>query len=664
MGSNIKGGGRAVMSEVSQEALIDLLMDHENSISDVPAIELSLHHRKRARKQFVKKMVRKYERSQLKLKHRGATLTQTKEKGAHQPSHTSNALGSSTNANVRIELAEALFQKEKEKGKQDKKKSKDDNSKSKKKNSNSSFKVGTKKVIVLPRTTSASELMKLAQSKLKMKKPVCAFIQPSSSTIFELNNNLASIDNGAIIYVSASPLMAEAQSSDDEADSDEEELDLVDPLESVKRAYERQDMSRRQQRCKRIPEIINESERNKHVESRSKLPVAAHKESILDMISDNKVVILSGATGSGKSTQVPQFLLERQGEQVSKRPYIVVTQPRIVAAISLAHRVASERGNPAPGSKGSSVGYTVRLDNQVDLRSCRIIYMTIGILLRMLVQYQPQIDLEVMGCDDAPSISFNTISHLLVDECHERDVNTDFALTILKGMMSSKSVDMPRLILMSATASSELFANYFTVNGVSPAIIQIPGRTFPVEINWLGECEKFVGKRLVRHHVTNEDPRSHGPDKDKTDIVLSPRAKDRIDNEFICALISKIVQQQQQQQSADSELNKTGSILVFLPGLSEINALARCLNDKESITGDPAICNVLTLHSTSSKADQARIFQQSTRVKIVLSTNIAETVRHIFVSLLTCLTNEITPRSFSYLQSLTIPDISHVIDNW
>lgn len=292
--------------------------------------------------------------------------------------------------------------------------------------------------------------------------------------------------------------------------------------------------------------------------------------------------------------------------------------------------------------------------------------MTIGILLRMLVQYQPQIDLEVMGCDDAPSISFNTISHLLVDECHERDVNTDFALTILKGMMSSKSVDMPRLILMSATASSELFANYFTVNGVSPAIIQIPGRTFPVEINWLGECEKFVGKRLVRHHVTNEDPRSHGPDKDKTDIVLSPRAKDRIDNEFICALISKIVQQQQQQQqqSADSELNKTGSILVFLPGLSEINALARCLNDKESITGDPAICNVLTLHSTSSKADHARIFQQSTRVKIVLSTNIAETVRHIFVSLLTCLTNEITPRSFSYLQSLTIPDISHVIDNW
>ena len=630
MGSKIKGGGRAIISEESQEALIDLLIsiDREKNsldgnVADISS--LSLHDKKRTRKQFMKKLVRRHERTQLKQKHSAAARERNVQRATQERPNISNA-SSDSNPNVRIELTEAIFSKGKEKD--DKKKIKDDKGKSKKK-SDDGFKTGSKKVIVVPRTTSIPELLKQSQSKLKMKKkPICVFLQPSSSLLFELKDDLGQINDGTLVYVSASPLPFDKHSSDDEAASDVEEQDAVDPLESIKLAYQRQEMSRHQQRqCQRMNEIVNDTERNKHAETRSKLPVASHKQYILDSISGNDVVILSGSTGSGKSTQVPQFLLENEVNHDNKRPYIVVTQPRRVAAISLAQRVASERGCPPPGSKGSSVGYKVRLDNQVDLRSCRIVYMTIGILLRMLVQHQPQ-NTEYLDADRAPQISVDTISHLIIDEVHERDVSTDFALTLLKNMMSLKSSPaMPRLILMSATTSAELFVNYFTVPGKpSPLAIDIPGRTFPVDINWLSACEKYVGKRLMKQQqdIDNKLPRSSSCEPSGNHTVLSPCAKDRIDNEFIRALITKIIQQAG--CNREDSPNGSGAILVFLPGLGEINAMARCLSEKEHITGDPNICTVFTLHSTTTKGDQARVFRPSCNVKIVLSTNIAETV--------------------------------------
>jgi HrpA-like RNA helicase len=624
MGSKIKGGGRAIMSEESREALIDLLIsiDRENSPgSDLPDIaDLSLHDKKRTRKRFTKKLVRRYERGQLRKRH-GASSSQQKEQATAQNLSASNESSSGgTNPNVRIELAEAVFAKEKDR----KKTSKDDNVKSKKKKGlDDAFKIGTKKVIVVSRSTSINELLKLSQAKLKLKRPVCAFLQPSSSMLFELKTDLETINDGTIVYVSVTHLPADKESSDDEVDNDDEEKDSIDPLESVKLSYERQEMSRRQQTCTRVDEIIDESKREEYAKIRSRLPAAELRQQIIDTISNNSVVILSGTTGSGKSTQVPQFLLESSLEQQDrKRPYIVVTQPRRVAAISLAHRVASERGCPPPGSKGSSVGYTVRLDNQVDLRSCRIVYMTIGILLRMLVKHQPEQETCIVDENIAPSISIDSMSHLIIDEVHERDVYTDFALTMLKGMMSSKpSLTMPRLILMSATTSAELFVNYFTIPGnLTPVTIEIPGRTFPVDIKWLIDCEKFTGKRLMLRRQGNchELARSNSGKSKCNDIVLSPRVKDRIDNEFIRSLVIKIMEQQQD--------GSIGAILVFLPGLSEINALNRCLSEGGYITGDTNICALLTLHSSTSKSDQARVFQPSLKTKIILSTNIAETV--------------------------------------
>ena len=133
--------------------------------------------------------------------------------------------------------------------------------------------------------------------------------------------------------------------------------------------------------------------------------------------------------------------------------------------------------------------------------------MTIGVLLRMIVQYQPQRKNENLGDDFAPSLCISSISCLIIDEVHERDVNTDFTLTLLKRMLlrPSSSDKVPRLVLMSATSTSDLFVNYFTIQDkVLPIAMNIPGRTFPVDIKWLDDCEALVGKPLMmRQHVNN-----------------------------------------------------------------------------------------------------------------------------------------------------------------
>lgn len=638
--SKIKGGGRAVLSGECQEAIIDLLLSIDGEKSNGTGLDianLSPHDKKHTRKQFMKMLVRQHERSQMKQRYGDSNPSKGPVTPKKSSASSSNRLHNSTNQSVRVELAEAVF-RDSDKQKKDKKK-KEKEGKSNSKKQNDSSKSGTKKVVVVPRSISIPDLLKLSQSKLKLKKkPVCAFLQPSSSVLFELKNDLESVSDGTMIYVSVAPLPVE-QNSCETFDGDDEEIEMTDPLESVKRVYERREMHRRQQRCTRIDEVIDEAKRHMHAETRSNLPVAAEKESIIETISKNDVVILSGGTGCGKSTQIPQFILDNQDQYDNKRPYIVVTQPRRVAAISLAHRVANERGCPPPGMKGSSVGYTVRLDNQVDLRSCRIVYMTIGILLRMLVQHKPLQEELNPEANLAPPISIDTISHLVVDEVHEREVNTDFVLTLLKKRMLASNA-MPRLVLMSATASIALFVNYFTIAGrILPASINISGRSFAVIVKWLSDCEKFTGKRMIRRQGVEEElERSNSSTERSNDgIVLSPRAIHRIDNEFIRELITKIIEQHQIEADSingipDGEYRESGSILLFLPGLGEINALARCLRDKDSLTGDQSLCNILTLHSTTPKNEQSRVFQPSARIKIVLSTNIAETVSCCIVS--------------------------------
>jgi HrpA-like RNA helicase len=296
---------------------------------------------------------------------------------------------------------------------------------------------------------------------------------------------------------------------------------------------------------------------------------------------------------------------------------ILVTQPRRVAATALAHRVATEMQSPEPGQKGSEVGYVVRLDRAVSDDS-KIVYCTVGILVRMLVCPQEENDI-----DSSDAVPLANITHVVVDEVHERDVNTDFVLTLLRQVLNvNKQI---RVVLMSATASTQLFAEYFEKVGMESTVVNIPGRSFPVDIKWITECERFTG-RYVKGWSPNIDH------EECQNTNLSPRAPVTIDFDFTKSLVVAIVRKQQ----ADGRLDTTckegsrqdGAILVFLPGKSEIEALAKLLYS-DPLVGDRRLCNILKLHAAIPSGGQRAVFVPAREgtVKIVLSTNIGKSGR-------------------------------------
>lgn len=715
------------MSRDSQEALIDLLMRLSSSEDEKEGDKssgktVSEHERKRREKKFIRRLAQEHERKQyqrnfhksvngntnrnVKSDGDGNDSGERSSKPVSIPSSATpvDSIGSNTTISekVRIELVEAIFKDEKKGNKKEKKDKKVKKDKKKPSSSEPKFKEGAKKIMVLPRSTTTKELLKLASSKLKVKKPVRAFLRVSKTTHWNLGGeggrDLSGVDDGGAVYVTTTPEPTEGEKKNkssgggehDDGDDNEREnsmdpidesSDEVDLLDTVKRAYEKQERNRHHRHSQRQRQresssvgyndktamIIDDELKAKHALVRAGLPAASYKKKILDSVRDNRVVVLCGATGCGKSTQVPQFLLEHDEKREEqeraaqtrttaarhKHKYIVVTQPRKVAAIALANRVADERGSPPPGEAGSSVGYMVRSDKRVDERSCRIIYMTVGILLRMLISQSQSQSSEANKNADADeenprsSFSINNISHLIIDEVHERDVNTDFTLTLLKGLIlspSSSKVSHLRLILMSATASSDLFVNYFTPNKTlsrPPIVLEIPGRTFPVETKWLPECQHFAGTTMWRPNNSNHNSggvenENENDSRTKSGPALSPRARDKIDDKFVRALIGKIVQQQQSEgqllrtdgsKSHSQGYRKTGAILVFLPGRGEIESMAACLRDNSTIVGDREICTILKLHSAIPKNEQQRVFRPAleSTVKIVLATNIAET---------------------------------------
>ena len=192
---------------------------------------------------------------------------------------------------------------------------------------------------------------------------------------------------------------------------------------------------------------------------RSALPACAMREEVLRCIDGGRASVVSGATGCGKTTQVPQFVFEEairdgRGGECS----VIITQPRRLSAIAVAERVAAERCERV----GDVVGYSIRLESRQS-RDTRLLFCTTGILLRRL-----QSDPDLEG-----------VSHVIVDEVHERDLLSDFLLVILRRLAARR--DDFRLVAMSATVNAELFQSYFekVVPG-SCGCVEIPGRTFPV----------------------------------------------------------------------------------------------------------------------------------------------------------------------------------------
>uniref|UniRef100_A0A6A7FSI6 RNA helicase n=1 Tax=Hirondellea gigas TaxID=1518452 RepID=A0A6A7FSI6_9CRUS len=199
-------------------------------------------------------------------------------------------------------------------------------------------------------------------------------------------------------------------------------------------------------------------------EARS-LPIWEHQHQILEAVARNQVIMVCGETGSGKTTQVPQMLLNQATSQ-SRPVRILCTQPRRISAVTIADRVAHERGEKL----GFTVGYQIRLESKLCPKTL-LTFCTNGVLLRTLM---------------AGESALATITHVLIDEVHERDRFTDFLLTVLKDCLPK--FQHLKLVLMSAAMDVALYSRYF---GSCP-IIDVPGRCYPVTEHFLEDVLKLT----------------------------------------------------------------------------------------------------------------------------------------------------------------------------
>jgi len=324
------------------------------------------------------------------------------------------------------------------------------------------------------------------------------------------------------------------------------------------------------------------------------LPVSDRREEIIKTIQENQVTILCGATGSGKTTQIPKMCLEI-GRGVDG--LIGHTQPRRIAARSVAARIAEELNSEL----GSIVGYKVRFHDQIKDESY-VKLMTDGILLaeirndRYLSQYDT----------------------LIIDEAHERSLNIDFLIGYLRWLLPRRK-DL-KVIITSATIDPQRFAKHFNFTGKEgddAPIIEVSGRTYPVEIRYhslLQEVDllgdKEGGKTGGKSHKADKKDKGEAKEKDMLQAIVD--ATDELMAEA------------------------PGGILIFLSGEREIREASEALRKHHK----PSV-EILPLFARLSSADQNKIFNISNKggasKRIVLSTNVAET-------------------------SLTVPGIKYVID--
>ena len=313
------------------------------------------------------------------------------------------------------------------------------------------------------------------------------------------------------------------------------------------------------------------------------LPVSARRSEIARAMREHPVVIVCGETGSGKTTQLPKIALELgRGIGAGGSGLIGHTQPRRIAASSVAKRIAEELGSPL----GDVVGYKVRFQDRLQ-RGASVKLMTDGILLA-----ETQGDPELRAYDT-----------LIVDEAHERSLNIDFLLGYLKALLPRRP-DL-KLVVTSATIDADRFAQHFaSARGPAP-VIQVSGRLFPVEQRW----------RPFEWDGAPEATSSPAPLGGAPPLGRPGRPRDRDLNDAIADAVDELWR-----GAAD------GDILVFLPGEREIREAADHLRKHLASTrrgGAPA--DILSLYARLSQAEQDRVFEPHAARRIVLATNVAET---------------------------------------
>ena len=398
-------------------------------------------------------------------------------------------------------------------------------------------------------------------------------------------------------------------------------------------------------------------------QKRKDLPMSQYRAKVIDIVSNNTYSIIIGATGSGKTTQVPQILLEKAiAEGHGANCNIICTQPRRIAATSVARRVASERAE----NLQDSVGYQVRFDAKLPQIGGSITYCTAGILLQQL-QHSPD---EVL----------DSTSHLVIDEVHERDIVIDFLLIILKKVMTQRAAlgkATPKVVLMSATMDTELFAAYFKHTSPGSAstdcpALSVPGRTYPVKEYHLASILETFQQQYAQKdlHLLQSDPATRNYLKVEGTFQVasaSLRSSNTGTNEAKMEEEAVIDWKHERIVSSEGDVvvanaeddalvpyglvattighitksSQEGAILVFLPGLDEIVKVDELLRNGQVLGinfKDESKFKLYMLHSSISTG-QTEVFEpvpEGCR-KVILATNIAET-------------------------SITIPDVQYVVD--
>eukprot|EP00210_Caulerpa_lentillifera_P007174 g6864.t1 len=430
------------------------------------------------------------------------------------------------------------------------------------------------------------------------------------------------------------------------------------------------------------------------LEERASLPVHSIRSDLLQACQHHHLLLISGDTGCGKTTQIPQFIFEDSVlTKFGSTCNILVTQPRRLAAISVSHRVADEMGQNRPSSEASSsslVGYHVRLNSAIT-KQTRITFCTTGILLRILSG-----DKYLSG-----------YSHVIVDEVHERSMQSDFLIAVLKDLVGIREqLGHPlKVILMSATMDSDLFANYLHCPH-----LKTEGRTFPVTVKYLEEVYESLqysldpesdaayyagsSKNTVKESIQDKASsksemallRANWGDDDVMDSdCLNKNYDPKIYESFSTVVKNNL--KRLNENKIDYDLIETiidhiddeepdGAILVFLPGLHEINRIYDRLVDSGRFDREW----IIRLHSSLTPEEQSRAFltpplrsianvRKTTRISIAdlidqerlenhskpdresIETNTDRRVRKIVIS-----TNIAET-------SLTISDVVYVIDS-
>ncbi|KAM4853909.1 ATP-dependent RNA helicase TDRD9 isoform 2-T2 [Thomomys bottae] len=331
------------------------------------------------------------------------------------------------------------------------------------------------------------------------------------------------------------------------------------------------------------------------------LPINRCKEEVISLIESNSVVIIHGATGSGKSTQLPQYVLDHY---IQRSAYcnIVVTQPRKIGASSIARWISKERC----WTLGGLVGYQVGLE-KIATEDTRLIYMTTGVLLQKIVSAK----------------SLMEFTHIFIDEVHERTEEMDFLLLVVRKLLRTNS-RFVKVVLMSATINCKEFADYFAVpvqNKMNPAyVFEVEGKPHAIEEYYLNDLDHIYHSGLSPHRL--EEPLIT---KDIYEVAVSLiQMFDDLD----------MKESGNKTWSGAQFVSERSSVLVFLPGLGEINYMHELLTNMIHKR-----LQVYPLHSSVTLEEQNNVFLSPVPGyrKIILSTNIAES-------------------------SVTVPDVKYVID--